>query len=329
MSVKDILGSAEVRTIVGNAETGIVVGQHSRPQTRAFRTKIVQATKSKSAITPEDLVNDIRSLRFSGGSDADGRITVNAAQVPLHADSRFGHAQISGMVHHVMPTWKLFGLISARDRSRAEFSSVPDVNVSSSPPDHGLNAVALRGITKRRRQFELPDGPFLGYPVLWFTSDDGLGLIEQGYSRARKTFKGNKADWYSSSLGLGHWKKGTWLAVLHIPARVIEAVGHYRPAFCDGAGHPWFMVGSCDPSLRSASEWGQTASLWHLRSGFSSFDGVPERVSHQVMKKDFVLSSGKAPLTIQFDVLGRLTADSGPDSARQTLARKIWQDRSH
>ena len=331
MKIKDVVSTLEGKRVVGNAATGASIGLHSSTQTRSFWTQATGPTGLTKAAWEaeiragrEPLSSKALDLRFGVPRDAEGRYGINTTTIPLAMYSKAGGSFYTKYAHCVVSLATLHYLISALDKNKPAFSSIPDIDRSSSEKELENYAKSIKSIPKKYRIFDL--GRSYGKSVWWFTSDAAIEKIEREFRYCRGSFKGTKADWYSTYLGLGHHKAGTWLAIIHVPIEVADVAGHYRPAFCDGASFPWFMAGCCDPAKRlPTSGWGQTANLYSLTKSQPIFDGASERVSREIFPKDFQIGSRK--LKVRFDLLGKISRDWGTKSAEQSLAEKIWRDR--
>ena len=272
------------------------------------------------------LVTRAKLARF-GNQDHNGRIEINDNLLPLPAQD--GASCISGS--HVLT---VVGLDRLRRLLPPNFLlgvespyADPGMPIGSAADQLKWLAERLMSLPPNKRRFELIQGKQIGNPILWFTTKETASSLdlEFAHRRGRQGFMLSRADWYATAIGLGHWKTDDWLAVLRIPTVAVERAGHYRPAFPDGATHPWFMVAANVAERPPCDAWGRTVNLRRLRkSGAALVAGAHERVARQLLSADFedTATAGSREL-IEFEVLGQVTRDWGSPALVDKLADRI------
>ena len=167
------------------------------------------------------------------------------------------------------------------------------------------------------RGFHLKSGVTLGRSLFWFFEDK---IIEPPLV-VSEVLAGVHANSAQSSLGLGRYTEGKWLALLEIPGAALQNAGHFRPTFCDAGNYRWFMLASSKPRVAASSEWGQTCNLSRLNLGEPDYDGRSERVSVQPWLEHF---DGKQ---LKFEIIGPVTNNSGTMRAAKRLSDEVWSRR--
>lgn len=214
-------------------------------------------------------------------------------------------------LYHVMKLRYLYDLVD----STSALATDVTLPVGVLPRDPVKFMADWDAVPPDERHFTLAN--FLGRPVVWFTDEAGAEAARQ-YSADTGI---GLADAFCEVLGLGHNDSGEWMVLLHLPGSAVQSANHYRPLFCDGVKHRYFMAHSCVLSA-TAGPWGQTANLRELALGAADYDGTFERVAHQIAPSHFGPTE-----TIHVEMLGPVARGSLSMVAPKRLADDVWARR--
>lgn len=225
------------------------------------------------------------------------------------------------MVSTIVTAGTLVRLISRKDKSTLKRRGVrfgtPSGSKGTFLSDHVTEKLVARlgRVPADERHFAIAGDEAHGRPYVWFTAKEDLDAA----LRARTNYTQTAANVARDLLGLVHHGPTSWetgganhLFALHIPAAVVIAATHMRPAAPQAFDNRRFVLRFDDVSPRATDEWGRTVDLEYFatRSGGKPIGGR-ERVLLRLQAAIMPVGT-----RIAFDYLGEVAATRGQVAGR-------------
>lgn len=195
----------------------------------------------------------------------------------------------------VIPAWRMQEIFSPKDVAIIRSKQIEFPTGKGGWSDEAVSAMINLPPSELR-----PDGT-LGRGIIWLTKKD---VFERRIKELpRDGSYDTEADRARDALGLIHHQPEAVLVALHFPVPAAaddHKVG--RPTFMDAGAHRRFRTRAQTVKQRKRTAWGHAVDLKKYSEKRKYFDGLPERISTPILRKQ--LGDDKK---IDIIPLGRIT----------------------